>query len=76
MLVVVDPPVDNRTRNNLTELQEAVARRADSRISLLVLSDVGGPDTLLDGYSYNAVGRSRVEMAIRVEVLKLLSKKS
>ena len=76
VLVVVDPPVDNRTRNNLTELQEAVARRVDSRISLLVLSDVGGPDTLLDGYSYNAVGRSRVEMAIRVELLKLLSKKS
>jgi hypothetical protein len=75
VLVVVDPPIDARTRRNLAEVQEAVARRADSRISLLVLSDVGGPDTLLDGYSYNAVGRSRVEMAIRAEVLKLLRNK-
>jgi hypothetical protein len=75
VLVVVDPPADNRTQNNLTELQAAVAGRADSRISLLVLAGVGGPDTLLDGYSYNAVGRSRVEMAIRAELLKLLSKK-
>ena len=72
VLVVVDPPVDNRTRNNLAELRSAVATRADSRVSLLVLSDVGSPETLLDGYSYNAVGRSRVEMAIRVELLKRL----
>lgn len=72
VLVVVDPPIDNRTRNNLTELQAALASRAGSRISLLVVSDVGGPDTLLDGYSYNAVGRSRVEMAMRVELLKRL----
>ena len=72
VLVVADPPADTRTRNNLVGLQEAMARRADSRISLLVLSDVGGPETLLDGYSYNAVGRSRVEMAIRSELLKQL----
>jgi hypothetical protein len=72
VLVVVDPPADARTRNNLARLQEAMAQRADSRISLVALSGVGGAETLLDGYSYNAVGRERVELAIRVEVLKLL----
>ena len=72
VLIAVDPPSDTNAQNNLAELQEAIARRGDSRVSLLALSDVGDPDTLLDGYSYNAVGRTRVAMAIRVELFKLL----
>ena len=72
VMVVVDPPDGGRTRNNLTELQHAMARRNDSRISVLVLSDVGGRDTLLDGYSYNGAGRSRVAQAMRAEVRKLM----
>ena len=71
LLLVVDPPVDGRTADNLAELQAAIARRADPRLSLLTLDNVGTPDTLLDGYSYNAVGRSRVATAIRLQLLKL-----
>jgi hypothetical protein len=72
VMVVVDPPVDGSTRNNLIALQQALALRGESGLSLLMLSDVGQPDTLLDGYSYNAVGRSRVAQAMRVEVRKLV----
>lgn len=72
VIVVVDPPPDGGTRNNLAALQQAIAERADSRLSLLVLPQIGNPDTLLDGYSYNAIGRSRVAQAIRVEVRELV----
>lgn len=72
VLVVVDPPADARTQKNLAELTEAITRRSDSRVSLLTLAGVGAPDTLLDGYSYNALGRSRIATAIRVELLELL----
>ena len=71
VLVVVDAPVDAGTRSNLASLQSAIAQRGDSRVPLLVLSNVADPGTLLDGYSYNAVGRTRVALAIRAELLKL-----
>lgn len=72
VLVVVDPAHDQRTRGNLAALEEAIRARGDSRITLLPLSGVGGPDTLLDGYSYNAQGRARVALSLRAALRELL----
>jgi len=72
VLVVVDPPRDDRTRGNLAALEQAIRARGDSRITLLPLPGVDGPDTLLDGYSYNAQGRGRVALAMRVVLRELL----
>jgi hypothetical protein len=72
VLIVVDLPHDDVTRGNRAALEEAIRARGDARVTLLPLSDVGGPDTLLDGYSHNAVGRFRVAIAMRAVLRELL----
>jgi hypothetical protein len=72
VLIVVDPANDRETRDNLIALETAIRERADRRLTLLLLSDVGTPDTLVDGYSYNGLGRARVATAIRGVLRDLL----
>jgi hypothetical protein len=71
VLIVVDPPDTDIQQQHLSELRDLLAARADPRLKIRQLTEIAGPEDLLDGYSYGAAARGRVMRAILPELLAL-----
>jgi hypothetical protein len=76
VLVVVDPATTEVTAGNGKALKAAIEQRADrGKVRFLDLAAVPGidnADSTLDGYSYSALGRQRVALAMLPAVADLV----